>query len=94
MAYYNRATTTTVNDSSTSILAANSDEGESVEVTTTDAAVWVNVVGGTASATGADCIPIPTDSGTRFDLPTGHGGLTAIRIGGTDAEVTVAHLGG
>ncbi len=94
MAAYIAAATTTVDDSSTVILAANANEGVVVEVSTTDAAIWVHITGGTAAASAVDCIPIPKDSGTVFHLPTGHNGLTAIRVGATDAEVTVATQGG
>lgn len=95
MSYFIGAATTTVSTTGTvSILAANATERESVRVGCVDAGIWVHILGGTASVSGADCIHIPQNESERFDLPTGHNGLTALREDATDAEVWVAKLGG
>jgi len=93
MAYVVSVATTTVSSSSVAIMASGTEK-IAVEVTAMDAPVWVHVTGGTASASGAGCRPVPQNESRRFDLPGSHNGLTAIRDGATDAEVAVAVLGG
>ena len=91
MAFVVKVATTTVDDSSTEILASGTEQ-VTVEVTAMDAPVWVHVTGGEAVASGTNCRPVPQNESRNFSLPGGHNGLTAIRDDSTDAEVAVATL--
>ena len=70
--------------------------GQTYEVFASDAKIWVNVNGGTASKAGANCIAIPENASVNIkiteDNSTTPPQLTGIRDDDTNGIATVSEL--
>lgn len=89
MPIYQSVTTTTVDNTSTSIISGIAS-GADVEVVAKDAGIYVHVTGGTASVGGDNCVYVPQNGFVVIRVEGSTTALTAIRESSTDAEVTTA----
>jgi hypothetical protein len=64
-----------------------------LEVVSRGAAIWINIVGGTAAAAAANNIPLGDGESIQFRAPSGTTALTAIRAAAVDSVATVTQIG-